>query len=145
MCQFRPFWKANLDPRELYDLPKTKQGKITQNIFLKKWFALSVGVGSVGFQKHKKCTINAHYHYLKTINLDSQASYQPCSLAVCNFEQGISGQVMISSKLFFFTNSFLTKLNYFSFPVKTFSQHRRQNQVMKSLLTPKLLKPEPIL
>ena len=33
LCQFKPLWKANLDPRELYDLSRTKQGKITKNVF----------------------------------------------------------------------------------------------------------------
>ena len=33
LCQFKPLRKANLDPRELYDLSRTKQGKITKNMF----------------------------------------------------------------------------------------------------------------
>ena len=42
-----------------------------QKICFLKWFALSFRIGSVGLQEHKKCTINAHYHYPITINLES--------------------------------------------------------------------------
>ena len=57
-----------------------------QKICFLKWFALSFRIGSVGLQEHKKCTINAHYHYPITINLESlPVGYRALCLETLDF------------------------------------------------------------